>query len=261
MRDSDVPVKTDAGRDEIQTRARKLPTVMRSILLVVDGQRDVAELKEMVRGLHGPADALAQLQAMGLITGLGPISFASYNASSSASPLATPGRVTGERPAAGTATGQTTGEYPLPAAANTTTGERAVFPVPGTVTGERRAVPETGRVTGERPAPAQWPPSMPAAMPPAQAEPQHSAPAQAAPATPVPAELADRYQALYQLMSDTVREHLGLRGYFLQLKIERCTNSEELAELLPDLYAALAKARNVSIAEAIDARLRALADG
>ena len=37
-----------------------------------------------------------------------------------------------------------------------------------------------------------------------------------------PAETANRYSVLYTLRSDAVREHLGLRGYFMQLKIERC---------------------------------------
>ena len=36
------------------------------------------------------------------------------------------------------------------------------------------------------------------------------------------AETANRYSVLYTLRSDAVREHLGLRGYFMQLKIERC---------------------------------------
>ncbi|MNU07611.1 hypothetical protein D3C72_2532780 [compost metagenome] len=58
-------------------------------------------------------------------------------------------------------------------------------------------------------------------------------------------------------MSETVREHLGLRGYFLQLKIERCSNSEELGEVLPELSAALAKARKDDIAAEIEARFSA----
>ena len=67
MRDDEVPNKTDAGRDEIQSRALKLPNVLRSILLMVDGQRSVGQLRGVIGGLKGPEDALDQLEAMGLI--------------------------------------------------------------------------------------------------------------------------------------------------------------------------------------------------
>ena len=60
-------------------------------------------------------------------------------------------------------------------------------------------------------------------------------------------------------MSETVREHLGLRGYFLQLKIERCTDVGELLALLPDLSNALAKAHTVGFAGEMERRLRTLA--
>ncbi|QCW25441.1 hypothetical protein FE772_06945 [Lysobacter enzymogenes] len=58
-------------------------------------------------------------------------------------------------------------------------------------------------------------------------------------------------------MSEAVREHLGLRGYFLQLKIERCANSDELAALLPELSAALAKVRKDDVAARIEAQFAA----
>ncbi|MBT2747424.1 MULTISPECIES: hypothetical protein [unclassified Lysobacter] len=163
MRDSDVPVKTNEGRDEIQHRTRKLPTVLRSILLIVDGDRSARHLRDLIASLHGPGDALEQLETMGLIAS---------SAAVAATQLA---------------------HSPTPAA-------------PVAVNGA------------------------------------------------VPADAAERYRTLYTLMSETVREHLGLRGYFLQLKIERCGNSEELAELLPDLSAALAKLRKDDIAAEIEAR-------
>ncbi|ALN90312.1 MULTISPECIES: hypothetical protein [Lysobacter] len=164
MRDSDVPVKTNEGRDEIQHRTRKLPTVLRSILLIVDGDRSARHLRDLIASLHGPGDALEQLETMGLIAS---------SAAVAATQLA---------------------HSPTPAA------------LPAAVNGA------------------------------------------------APADTAERYRTLYTLMSETVREHLGLRGYFLQLKIERCGNSEELAELLPDLSAALGKVRKDDIAAEIEAR-------
>mgnify|MGYP001100461392 FL=1 len=60
------------------------------------------------------------------------------------------------------------------------------------------------------------------------------------------------------MMSETVREHLGLRGYFLQLKVERCTDMGELMALLPDFSTALAKARDTEFAAEMERRFRAL---
>jgi len=167
MRDSDVPVKTNEGRDEIEHRTRKLPPMLRSILLIVDGERSARHLRELAVSLHGPADALEQLEGMGLIA-----SSAAVAASLAA-------------------------QAPVRAAAASAPGDAA-------------------------------------ASPPAQ-----------------------RYQALYSLMSEAVRDHLGLRGYFLQLKIERCSNSDELAAVLPELSAALAKARKDEVAAQIEAQFAA----
>jgi hypothetical protein len=172
MRDDEVPNKTEAGRDEIQSRALKLPNVLRSILLMVDGQRSVGQLRGVIGGLKGPDDALAQLEALGLI--------------------AVP--------------------QSLAAAAAATIRESA------------------------RPAPAP-----------------------VAPAAVAPPVNASGYSALYTLMSDTVREHLGLRGYFLQLKVERCSDVGELMALVPDFSAALGKARDVGFATEMERRFRTLA--
>ncbi|MBU8975311.1 MULTISPECIES: hypothetical protein [unclassified Lysobacter] len=176
MRDDEVPNKTDAGRDEIQSRALKLPNVLRSILLMVDGQRNVGQLRGVIGGLKGPDDALAQLEAMGLI--------------------AVP--------------------QSLAAAAAATIREAA------------------------RPGPAAIEP--------------------AAATASAPIASAVGYSALYTLMSDTVREHLGLRGYFLQLKVERCSDVGDLLALLPDFHTALGKARDVGFAMEMERRFRSLAE-
>jgi hypothetical protein len=160
MHGMSVPNKTAAGRDEIESRSRKLPASLRSILLLVDGQRTARQLQDMIGGLHAPADTLDQLVSLGLIADTAP---ASANPSAIA-----------EVPA------------PSPAAAN-------------------------------------------------------------------------RYSVLYALMSDAVREHLGMRGYFLQLRIERCGNADELLALLPDLSAAVAKVRDMHQAIEFEQRLRAFA--
>ena len=171
MREDDILSKTEAGREEIEHRTRKLPTVLRSLLLVVDGQRDVAQLRTVAAGLHGPPDALEQLVGLGLI-GVG---------------------------------GQASVPAPVRAAVPVATSPAA--PV---------SLPSVGAASS-------------------------------------------RYGVLYALMSDAVREQLGLRGYFLQLKIERSADLAELAQLLPDLRAAVAKTRDVALADELDRRLRTAA--
>ena len=56
-----------------------------------------------------------------------------------------------------------------------------------------------------------------------------------------------------------VREHLGMRGYFLQLKIERCTDVAGLLELLPELSSALGHVHDLGFADDFERRLRAVA--
>ena len=144
-----VYAKTDAGRAEVGQRQHKLPSPVRSLLLLVDGQRDVPTLRRFAASLHAPADALEQLQARGLIA---------------------PG-------GAGTAPAPATGGAP--------------------------------------------------------------------PAS----DTAIRYITLSGLMSEGVRSYLGMRGFMMQLRIERCGDIDDLLKLLPDLAAAIGKARSREFAE------------
>jgi hypothetical protein len=141
--------KTAAGRQEIEDRARRLPAALRSILLMVDGQRDESELRGVFEGLRAPPDALQQLAALGLIEVVG---------------------------------------------------------------GRAEPVPQRGLCSGREQDPA-------------------------------------LYQQLYDAMSDAVRRHLGLKGYFMQLKIERCTDAVALEKLCPEMIAAIGKARSPALAQ------------
>ena len=138
--------KTDTGRAEIGTRQYKLAPPLRSLLLLVDGQRDLSQLRHVAATLHAPSDALDRLLQLGLIT--------------------------------------------------TAANEPNVA-----------ALQPTG-----------------------------------------PSDVALRYMTLSGLMSEGVREYLGLRGFMTQLKIERCSNVDELLALLPDVTAAIGKARNPEFA-------------
>ena len=157
MKDKVVFVKTGAGRQEMQDRGHKLSTALRSILLMVDGQRDLSQLEGLMAGLHAPGDAIEQLVGMGLI-----------------------------KPDCGTQ--------------NATT----------------------------------------------------------APALP---NEVSRYRLLYGRLTDAVREHLGLKGYFIQLKVERSTDSNMLLALLPEIATAITKAKGHTFATEWLAQVRAEAQG
>jgi hypothetical protein len=149
--------KTDAGKQEILERSRKLASSARSILLMADGQRNETELTELIAALHAPPDTLQQLLGLGLIAAARPDELVAEAAS-------------GKRP------GVDAGAPPSPLAAG------------------------------------------------------------------------DKYLALYALMTDSIRAHLGLKGYFMQLKVERCTDLDALQALLPEMANALSRAKDHAFA-------------
>jgi hypothetical protein len=171
--------KTDAGKQEIQDRGRKLPASLRSLLLMVDGQRDQAQLRDLMAGLRVPDDALEQLLVMGLVKRDGPAAPAAVPAPSVAPPSTAPTLAV-----LAAATGPLPGEVQLPA--------------------------DFGR-----------------------------------------------YRRLYEIVTDTVRRHIGLKGYFIQLKIEKCADVDALIALLPEIATALTKAKDHTFASEWLARTRA----
>ena len=91
MRDSDIPVKTEAGRREIGERRRGLHSRQRTLLIAIHGEHSTADLRQQLHAL-GDVDAmLDELQHDGLI-----------EPRSTAAPPPAPvlaGTVTGEIPA------------------------------------------------------------------------------------------------------------------------------------------------------------------
>jgi len=149
--------KTDAGKQEILERSRKLTSGARSILLMADGQRNETELTELIAALHAPPDTLQQLLGLGLITAARQDQLVAEAVSS-------------KRP-----------------------GENAGMALP-------------------------------------------------------PQAVGEKYLALYALMTESIRAHLGLKGYFMQLKVERCTDLDALQALLPEMANALSRAKDHAFA-------------
>lgn len=189
MRDGELYFKTEAGKREIQDRALRLPAALRSILLMVDGQRGQAQLRELMAGLRAPDDAIEQLVVKGLIQ-------------------------------RGDGTPSAVAALEMPAG----TPPEAPVQVPAPTPVEARV-------------PADALPALPGAI-------------------NVPADFGN-YRRLYNFVTDAVNRHLGLKGYFMQLKVERCSDVDALLTLLPEVATALTKAKDHTFASEWLMRARA----
>ena len=67
MNPGEIYAKTDEGTRELKERQRNLPIALRSILIMIDGNRTVAEVLERARALRVDASAFAALERDGLI--------------------------------------------------------------------------------------------------------------------------------------------------------------------------------------------------
>ena len=67
MNPGEIYAKTDEGTRELKERQRNLPIALRSILIMIDGNRTVAEVLERARALRVDASAFAALEREGLI--------------------------------------------------------------------------------------------------------------------------------------------------------------------------------------------------
>jgi hypothetical protein len=67
MQDLDICCKTEAGLAELRDRALRLPPRLRTMLIMVDGIRTVAQLRMAALSLGAPEDCLQVLLSMGLV--------------------------------------------------------------------------------------------------------------------------------------------------------------------------------------------------
>ena len=68
-----------------------------------------------------------------------------------------------------------------------------------------------------------------------------------------------RFERLYNVMNEMVRDYLGLRGYFMQLKVEKCVDADQLLALQDELRMAIAKIHGDDIAAELVTRIQAAA--
>lgn len=67
MNPGEIYAKTEEGLRELKERKRNLPITLRSLLIMVDGNRTVAQILERARVLRVDASALSALEQAGLI--------------------------------------------------------------------------------------------------------------------------------------------------------------------------------------------------
>ncbi len=67
MNQGEIYAKTEEGVRELKERQRNLPVALRSLLIMIDGNRTVAEVLERARALRVDVAALATLESAGLI--------------------------------------------------------------------------------------------------------------------------------------------------------------------------------------------------
>ena len=67
MHPGEIYAKTEEGARELKERKRNLPIALRSVLIMVDGNRTVAQVLERARTLRVDMNAFAELERSGLI--------------------------------------------------------------------------------------------------------------------------------------------------------------------------------------------------
>ncbi|MCA3182925.1 hypothetical protein [Cupriavidus sp.] len=200
--------KTEAGQEEIRTRARKLDQKLRALLLIVNGERAKSALMAQVGGLGVAEEAFDTLLALGLIE---------PHAEPAAPASAPTGRTT--KPSASRKPADTN-LFAAYSGFNSAGGKGIDDRVEGRVE-DRDVLADTT-----------------------------IAPAMAPVASSAPAG-ADGYKRLYHFYTDVIGNHLGLRGYVLQVKVEKASTVVELAALRDTLGTALQKAKGEITAHAI----------
>ncbi|WP_439891240.1 hypothetical protein ACS7SF_00745 [Ralstonia sp. 25C] len=106
---------------------------------------------------------------------------------------------------------------------------------------------------------------MPGTAAPAKSVPPAPAPVATTAAPPAPSAATaeagiDGYQRLYRFYTETISRYLGLRGYLLEMKVEKAGNVEELVALRETLKAALTKTRGEPDTSNVIAQLDLLID-
>lgn len=215
--------KTDNGRDEIATRANHMAPRLRTLLVLVDGKRDTVELMAKVAGLGLDEKSLVELLEGGFI-----------QVSDGAMPVAA---AIPAQPAAIALAPVQVVEAVVEAAIGPEIG-------PGVSVSVSTLV-----VPAEAPAPA---------MSDVSAPPTPGAASQCdidAANLGILREGETQFQALYNFFNETIRSVIGLRGFTMQLKVERASTVADFRLLRQSYLEAVSKAKGPEMEHSLRNRL------
>jgi len=211
--------KTEKGREEIATRQHGMPMRLRSVLVMIDGRQPLSTLLAHLARLGQDQGSIDELAAQGYIRSL---------------PCAEDDEIAAAAAAASAA---------LTVAARVPPGLRRMHKLHGGSAGPARlAGLDLVSVDGV-----------------IDVAPEPAAPAYA---SPLPAPLSvdehERFKSVHRFYNETIRGNLGLRGFALQLKVERADTLDDLRALRLPYLEAVRKTKGNEMAQALDARLLSL---
>ncbi len=253
--------KTETGRDEIATRAKHLPPRLRTLLLLVDGKRDTVELMVKVAGLGLDEKSLVELLEGGFIQVAGgapakdEAPMAHVAAANSASmPAALPITNADSKPASG--------PFADPVAISTATQAPIPAPALDATASSVPAAPAVSPATAPATAHAATAPAPPDASSPAASGDQAATRPGTASQSDINAANAGilregetQFQALYNFFNETIRSVIGLRGFTMQLKVERAATIADFRLLRPAYLEAILKAKGPEMHRSLRDRL------
>jgi len=79
-------------------------------------------------------------------------------------------------------------------------------------------------------------------------------------AAPVVSDEVSQIRALYAFFNDAVRDNLGLRGFMLQLQVEKAESLEDYREIRDTFLASVRKSKGEEVARQFEKRIAALLD-
>jgi len=215
--------KTDKGREEIATRKYQVPARMRTLLVLVDGRRDLDWLLSNIAGLGLNQQSIDELLAQDfirMVPGTAPA----------------PVEVESAAPNPGSARARAVAKQAARLNASATHLDAI-----------DDAIASSAAVQVSAAAPAVVP---------------AVAAAPAAPAAPVVAlDPAEQFRQLYAYYNHSIKAAIGLRGVMLQLKVEKAVTVADLRELRTPFLQAVIKAKGGELAAAMRDELDGLLGG
>ena len=222
--------KTAKGRNEIATRAHHLAPRLRTLLLLVDGKRDTVELMVKVAGLGLNEKSLVELLDGAFIQVAGSAAPAEVAPTAPSPAPATFAALTAPSTSSAPALSlTTTAASPVPALADASVANAPTSPVAGP------------------PAPAEADLSIEAAV--------ITPPRPLAVGRGILRDGETQFQALYNFFNETIRSAIGLRGFTMQLKVERAATIADFRLLRPAYLEAVLKAKGPEMEHSLRNRL------